>query len=59
MPLDDASFDLVTCRIAPHHFDDVAAFVHEAARVLKPGGMLLVQDHLMPEDATTALHRGL
>jgi SAM-dependent methyltransferase len=54
LPFDDASFDLVTCRIAPHHFEDAAAFVHEAARVLKPGGMLLVQDHLMPEDATAA-----
>ena len=54
MPFDDASFDLVTCRIAPHHFEGAARFVQEAARVLKPGGMLLVQDHLMPEDATAA-----
>ncbi len=54
MPFDDASFDLVTCRIAPHHFDDVARFVEEAARVLKPDGVLLVQDHLMPEDVAAA-----
>jgi ubiquinone/menaquinone biosynthesis C-methylase UbiE len=54
MPFDAASFDLVTCRIAPHHFDDAARFVHEAARVLKPGGMLLVQDHLVPEDRRAA-----
>lgn len=54
MPFDDASFDLVMCRIAPHHFDDAARFVHEAARVLKPGGSLLVQDHLVPEDRTAA-----
>lgn len=54
LPFDDASFDLVTCRIAPHHFEDVACFVKEAARVLKPGGILLVQDHLVPEDALIA-----
>jgi ubiquinone/menaquinone biosynthesis C-methylase UbiE len=54
MPFDDASFDLVTCRIAPHHFDDAVRFVREAARVLKPGGTLLVQDHMMPEDAMAA-----
>ena len=54
MPFDEASFDLVTCRIAPHHFDNAPRFVQEAARVLKPGGILLVQDHLVPEDRTAA-----
>jgi len=54
LPFDDAYFDLVTCRIAPHHFEDAAGFVREAARVLKPGGVLLVQDHLVPEDALIA-----
>ena len=54
LPFEDAAFDLVTCRIAPHHFDDAARFVHEAARVLKPGGVLLVQDHLGPPDEAAA-----
>jgi ubiquinone/menaquinone biosynthesis C-methylase UbiE len=54
MPFDDATFDLVTCRTAPHHFDNAARFLHEAARVLKPGGVLLVQDHLVPEDLSAA-----
>lgn len=54
LPFDDASFNLVTCRIAPHHFEDVTRFVRQAARVLKPGGILLVQDHLMPDDTLTA-----
>src|SRR6202022_3994061 len=26
LSFDDASFDLVTCRIAPHHFDSIPAF---------------------------------
>jgi len=38
LPFADATFDLVTCRIAPHHFDDVRKFVTESARVLRPGG---------------------
>src|SRR5712692_8211664 len=31
LPFEDESFDLVTCRIAPHHFDSIALFL-DAAR---------------------------
>ncbi len=54
LPFEANTFDLVTCRIAPHHFDDVAQFVKEAARVVCPGGMVLVQDQQMPEDPLIA-----
>lgn len=54
LPFEQGSFDLVTCRIAPHHFPDCQQFVHEAARVLKSGGLLLVQDHVLPDDVKTA-----
>lgn len=54
LPFDDGTFDLVTCRIAPHHFPDPARFVQEGARVLKSGGLLLVQDHVLPDDRTVA-----
>jgi ubiquinone/menaquinone biosynthesis C-methylase UbiE len=50
LPFDEHRFDLVTCRAAPHHFPDCARFVRQCARVLKPGGMLLVQDHVLPEE---------
>jgi ubiquinone/menaquinone biosynthesis C-methylase UbiE len=43
-PYDDNAFDLVTCRVAAHHFSDPSAFVHETARVLKPGGAFLLID---------------
>ena len=49
MPFSDAAFDIVTCRIAAHHFPDVRAFVHEAFRVVKPGGRLLLIDNTAPE----------
>jgi ubiquinone/menaquinone biosynthesis C-methylase UbiE len=44
LPYADGSFDLVTCRVASHHFSDPAAFVCEAARVLADGGSLAVID---------------
>lgn len=56
LPFDDASFDLVTSRIAPHHFADVQRFVNECARVLKPGGLLAVDDNIAPEDAGAATY---
>jgi len=41
--LDDARFDLVTARHVIEHVPDPADFLREAARILKPGGRLLIQ----------------
>lgn len=50
LPFDDQSFDLVTCRIAFHHFPNPRDAVAEFARVLKPGGTLGFTDNItMPE----------
>ncbi|MDP9291928.1 MAG: methyltransferase domain-containing protein, partial [Verrucomicrobiota bacterium] len=54
LPYDDASFDLVTCRVAPHHFSSPAAFVSEVARVLKPGGRFLLIDGTVHEENSAA-----
>jgi ubiquinone/menaquinone biosynthesis C-methylase UbiE len=53
LPFEPETFDLVTCRIAAHHFPEPKQFVREGARVLKPGGLLLVQDQVVPEDVDT------
>lgn len=49
LPFPDASFDLVTCRLAAHHFPDVAAFVGEVWRVLSPGGTFALVDNISPD----------
>ncbi len=51
LPFRIFSFDMVTCRIAPHHFARVDRFVAECARVLKPGGVLAIVDNIAPDDA--------
>jgi ubiquinone/menaquinone biosynthesis C-methylase UbiE len=56
LPFGRAEFDLVTCRIAPHHFPDCAQFVREVARVLVPGGTAMVIDNVVPDDPAAARH---
>jgi SAM-dependent methyltransferase len=51
LPFPDASFDLVVCRLAAHHFDDMAGFAAEAYRVLMPGGTIGIVDNLAPDAA--------
>ncbi|MBT2738463.1 ubiquinone/menaquinone biosynthesis C-methylase UbiE [Neobacillus sp. B4I6] len=50
LPFPDGVFDIVTCRIAPHHFPDVNKFVEEVHRVLKPSGQFLLDDNVVPEE---------
>jgi ubiquinone/menaquinone biosynthesis C-methylase UbiE len=50
LPFVDASFDLVSVRIAPHHFLDVRAFLSEVRRVLKPNGVFVFGDTTVPDN---------
>lgn len=54
LPYPTASFDLVTCRLAAHHFPNPLGFVQEAARILKPGGLLAIADNIVSGEPEVA-----
>lgn len=49
LPIDDAALDAATCALVLHHLPAPARALAEAARVLRPGGRLLLAD-MMPHD---------
>ena len=54
LPFADGEFDMVTCRIAPHHFPDVPGFAREVHRVLRRRGIGIVIDNVVPEESVAA-----
>lgn len=56
LPFADASFAIVTCRIAPHHFPNVARAVQEMARVCRAGGCVAICDNITPEALDAAAY---
>ena len=54
LPYTDATFDIVACRMVVHHFPALVPALAEMARVLKPGGQIIVVDIVSPEDDALA-----
>jgi len=49
LPLRDGAFDIVTCRVAAHHFPNLRRALTEMARVTRPGGRVVLDDTCAPE----------
>ncbi|MDX1604906.1 MAG: class I SAM-dependent methyltransferase [Candidatus Competibacterales bacterium] len=52
IPYKDASFDMVVCRLAVHHFEQPLIQINEMVRVCKPGHVIGIIDLLSPSDPT-------
>lgn len=50
LPFEDEAFDVVTSRLAVHHFASPGAIVSEMARVCKKGGRVIVADIVADND---------
>lgn len=59
MDFADASFDVAAAMYVMTVVPDPAAVMHEMARVVKPGGTVLVASHFSTQGLTGAIERGL
>jgi ubiquinone/menaquinone biosynthesis C-methylase UbiE len=55
LPFEDGSFDVVTCRIAPHHFDDIRKAVAEMARVSQH--LVVIEDNVLVDEQVEEAER--
>jgi ubiquinone/menaquinone biosynthesis C-methylase UbiE len=55
LPFADGSFDVVTCRIAAHHFTDIRRAIAEMARVTQ--GVVVIEDNVFVDDDVEAAER--
>jgi SAM-dependent methyltransferase len=49
LPIASRSADVVTSRLAAHHFVDAAGAFGEIARILRPGGLFVLVDNFAPD----------
>ena len=54
VPVRGGRYDVITCRHALHHFGDPLAAIHEMARVVRPGGCVVIADTQSPDDPCLA-----
>ena len=54
LPFESASFDIVSSRLAAHHFEDLDAAWQEVRRVLRASGTFVLIDTVAPDDPESA-----
>ena len=54
LPFADASFDIVSCRFAMHHFEDPPRAFAEMNRVCRPNGRIVLCDGMASDDPAKA-----
>ena len=55
LPFEDGSFDVVTCRIAAHHFQDIRRAVGEMARVTQK--LVVIEDNVFQDEQVEEAER--
>ena len=55
LPFEDGSFDVVTCRIAAHHFQDIRKAIAEMARVTQ--GVVVIEDNVFVDERVEEAER--
>ena len=55
LPFGDGSFDVVTCRIAAHHFEDIRQAVGEMARIAQR--LVVIEDNIFVDEAVEDAER--
>jgi ubiquinone/menaquinone biosynthesis C-methylase UbiE len=51
LPIASETAEVVTSRLAAHHFADAAGAFREIARILRPGGLFILVDNFTPDGA--------
>jgi SAM-dependent methyltransferase len=55
LPFEDGSFDVVTCRIAPHHFADIRKAIAEMARITQR--LVVIEDNVFVDERVEEAER--
>jgi SAM-dependent methyltransferase len=55
LPFEDGSFDVVTCRIAAHHFQDIRRAIAEMARVAQR--LVVIEDNVFSDERVEEAER--
>jgi SAM-dependent methyltransferase len=50
LPVASGSVDMVTSRLAAHHFSDAVGAFREIVRILQPGGLFVLVDNYAPDE---------